>query len=127
MGQELVSHLMMYGCLHFQFIKGNSVEATRISGTCTVISPQYLLAYRGWSFVEEEQDLESFNSLGNASLALLDPIDLEWKTKYILTNTSTVYRVPQKIIEMIGGEYFLLICTVMRTVYSYHLAKLAMQ
>jgi len=112
----------------FQFIRvGNSVEATRISGTCAVISPQYLLAYRGRSFVEGEQDLESFNSLGNASLALLDLTDLEWKTEYIPTNTSMVYRVPQKIIEMIGGEYVLLIFTVIRTVYSYHLAKLAMQ
>ena len=108
----------------FQLIKvGNSLEAGRASGTCGVISPQYLLAYRGESFKGSDR----ISSLKNASLALLDLTDLEWKTEYTPPKNSTVYRVPRKVIEMIGGEYVLFICSIMRRVYSYHLAKLAMQ
>jgi len=100
----------------FQFVKvGNSAEASRSSGTCAVISPEYLLAYRG---LMENQ---------NASLALLDLTDLEWKTEYTPVNTSTVYRVPQRVIEVIGGEYVLLVSTMVRTVCSYHLVQPGMQ
>ena len=85
----------------FQFIKvGNSIEAARASGTCGVISPQYLLAYRG----EPGMGSERANILGNASLALLDLTDLKWKTEYTPANASTVYRVLQRVIELIGGE-----------------------
>lgn len=81
----------------FQFIKaGNSIEARRASGTCGVISPQYLLVYRG--------EPRMGNILGNASFALLDLTDLEWKKEYTPANGSTVYRVPQQVIKMIGGE-----------------------
>jgi len=84
----------------FQFIKvGNSVEASRFSGTCAAISPQYLLAYRGSS------RKSNWLATRNGSLALLDLTDLEWKTEYIPADASTVYRVPQKVIEVIGGEY----------------------
>ena len=108
----------------FQFIKvSNSAEAARASGTCMVISPQYLLAYRGESYVGSD----GVNLLGDASLALLDLTDLKWKTEYTPANTSTVYRVPQKVIEVIGGEYVLLICTMVKTVYLYYLVKPAMQ
>ena len=108
----------------FQFIRvSNSLEAQRASGTCSIISPRYLLAYRGESF----EGSDRINALLNASLALLDLTDLEWKTEYTPANTSTVYKVPRKVIEMIGGEYVLFICSIMRRVYSYHLAKLAMQ
>ena len=95
----------------FQFIKvGNSLEAARASGTCGIISPQYLLVYRGDFYDHSER----YDELQGKSLALLDLTDLEWKTEYTPTNASTVYRVPQKVIEVIGGEYVLLICTVMR-------------
>lgn len=88
----------------FQFIKvGNSAETSRFLGTCAVISPQYLLAYRGSS--QEPDSLEA----QNASLALLDLTDLKWKTEYTPANGSTVYNIPQRVIEVIGGEYVLLI------------------
>jgi len=94
----------------FQFIKvGNSHEAARISGTCSVISPQYLLAYRGLSRVAGDTEPERYSSLGDASLALLDLTDLKWKTEYTPANASTMYRVPRKVIEVIGGGYVPLI------------------
>lgn len=88
----------------FQFIKvDNSAKASRFLGACAVISPQYLLAYRGSS--QEPDSLEA----QNASLALLDLTDLKWKTEYTPANGSTVYNIPQRVIEVIGGEYVLLI------------------
>ena len=85
----------------FQFIwAGTSIEAARASGTCGVISPRYLLAYRGESRIG---DIRA-GIPGNASLALLDLTDLERRREYIPANTSTAYRVPQRVIEMIGGE-----------------------
>ncbi|PUU77935.1 hypothetical protein B9Z19DRAFT_1065452 [Tuber borchii] len=83
----------------FQFIRaGSGVEASRFSGTCAVISPQYLLAYRGSSWES------NWLATRNALLALLDLTDLEWKTEYTPADTSSVYRVPQKVIEVIGGD-----------------------